>query len=107
MIPIQDVTDADVAFPARVAHLMPAYADIPKEFKVDSTKWNQLVTDWFFSGLTNLALTPKDGVDKTKALRHLKCILGSFEPKHEHKEAAVAYLLSEWFSDATWEKARA
>jgi len=23
--------------------------------------------------------------------------LGSFEPQHEHKEAAVAYLMSLWF----------
>lgn len=104
MIPIQDVTDIDVAFPASVSHLMPAYADIPKPFKDGSTKWNQLATDWFFCGIKNLELTPKDGVDPTKALRHLKCIMGSFEPQHEHKEAAVAYLLSEWFTDVTWNR---
>jgi len=42
-------------------------------------------------------LTPKDGVDVKKAMRALKAALGSFEPKHEHKMAAVGYMLSQWF----------
>jgi hypothetical protein len=28
---------------------------------------------------------------------HLKAIMGSFQPKHEHKTAGVAYLMSLWF----------
>ena len=27
----------------------------------------------------------------------IAAILASFEPKHEHKEAGAAYLLSQWF----------
>ena len=30
---------------------------------------------------------------------HLKSILQSFKPKHERKEAGVAYLMSLWFDD--------
>jgi len=47
---------------------------------------------------------PNDGIDQNKALRHIKAILGSFEPKHEHKEAAAAYLLSLWFKSVKYAK---
>ena len=95
----QDVTDIDMAFPAKVSHLMPTYEEIPDEFKRGSNKWNRLVSTWFFSGFKGAKFVPKDGIEPNHALRHLKCIMGSFEPKHEHKEAAVAYLMSQWFED--------
>lgn len=97
------VSDLDVAFPATVKHLMPSMDSIPQEFHNGSTKWNNLVSAWFFKGLTKLDMSPKDGIEKSDAMRHIKAIMGSFEPKHEHKEAACAYLLSKWFEDATWE----
>lgn len=99
MFPIADIDNATLAFPASVRHLMPPQEDIPDEFKYGATRWNKLFSDWFFSGLSSLELTPKEGVDKDKAMRHIRTIMGSFEPKHEHKEAAVAYLLNEWFAD--------
>ena len=75
------------------------------EFKKHvGTIWNQLQRDWFYHGLASLDLTPRQGVDAQKALRHLSAIQKSFESKHEHKEAAVAYLLSQWFEDEPkWE----
>lgn len=104
MFPIADIDDVTLAFPAGIKHLMPPYADIPEEFKQHlDTKWNRLQSDWFYRGITKLEVTPKPGVNKDKALRHLAAIQGSYEPKHEHKEAAVAFLMSEWFEDATWE----
>lgn len=107
MFPVAEVSPLDMAFPTTVKHLMPPYAEIPAEFKNDRTVWNRLVSDWFFCGVKNLTLTPKDGIDKDKALRHIKTVMGSFEPKHEHKEAACAYLLSQWFEGgATWERAK-
>lgn len=42
-------------------------------------------------------LTARPGVDRDKALVAIKAALGSFEPKHEHKEAGCAFLLHEWF----------
>ena len=94
----------DIAFPASVLHLMPAYEDIPAEYRDMNgrTTWQKLVTDWFFRGVRDLRIDWRDGIDSDKALRHIKCILGSFEPKHEHKEASVAYLLSLWATDAKW-----
>lgn len=97
------VTDLEIAFPVSVRHLIPPYEEIPSEFKkVNGTKWNQLFNEWFFDGVSSLRLKPKDGINKSDAMRHIKCIMGSFQPKHEHKEAAVAYLMSLWFEDATW-----
>jgi len=100
----QSVTDLEMSFPARIEHLMPPYSEIPQEFKDGHTKWNNLFSDWFFSGLSSLSITPKEGIKLEDARRHLHCVMGSFEPKHEHKEAACAYLMSLWFEDAKWEK---
>lgn len=97
-----DVDDLTLAFPASVRKMMPPYEEIPREFRHSSNKWNKLFSDWFFAGIKDLELVPKDGVDLNKALRHIKAIMGSFEPKHEHKEAAVAFLFNEWFSDVKY-----
>jgi len=99
-----DVTDLDLVFGARVVDaLMPSMDEIPDAFRCGAeTKWNRLFSDWFFKGIVNLRLTAKDGVDKEKALRHIKAIMVSFEPAHEHKEAACAYLFSLWFKDAKY-----
>lgn len=87
----------DRAF-GRIDGLLPAMRDIPKEFKQHSgTPWNRWQAEWFYRGLERYPV-PKDGVDLKRAMAHLKCIQGSFEPKHEHKEAGVAYLASLWFS---------
>jgi hypothetical protein len=37
---------------------------------------------------------------RDNAFRALQACLGSFAPKHEHKIAGVAYLLSEWCEPA-------
>ncbi len=100
--PVDDIT---LAFPASVSALMPPMEDIPEEFMRMHGKWNELTTCWFFRGVKDLELKPKEGIDQDVALRHIRAILGSYEPKHAHKEAAVAYLLSLWFDDAKWEPA--
>lgn len=92
----QEVSDVLMAFPGDVMHLMPAYEDVPT---VDA-KWSIFQSHWFLHGLSgDTAINYKDGIDPNKAMRHLACIQGSFEPKHEHKAAAVAYLASRWFND--------
>lgn len=96
----QDVTNADVAFGDNVEKLMPRYAKIPKEFKDGNNYWCAWQSKWFYEGLKDYP-TPKAGIDKKKALRHLATIQKSFEPKHEHKSAAVAYLASLWFETPT------
>lgn len=95
-----NVSKLEMAFAAHVSHLMPPYESIPDEFKNGRTKQNEIVARWFFSGLPGgTKFVPKEGIDAAAALNHIKTILRSYEPKHEHKEAACAYLLDQWFED--------
>lgn len=98
------VTDSDVAFGGSntVRDLMPPMAYIPEDFRRgrgEARKWVELQQQWFYRGLRGYVFEAKAGIDKKAALRHLGTIQGSYEPKHEHKEAAVAYLMSLWFDD--------
>lgn len=100
MFPIKEVTGLDVAFGGNIELLMPRYEDIPKEFKrCSGNVWVDLVNRWFFSGLKNTEFIPKNTVDKSKALAHIRAIMVSFAPAHEHKAAGCAFLLAEWFED--------
>lgn len=104
-----DIDEATAAFPAGLGILIPKYEDIPEVYRENFStdkhieKMRKLFNTCFFKGLKNLTLVPNEGISEYKAWRHVRCIMGSFEPKHEHKEAACVYMLSEWFKDATWE----
>ena len=104
---IPEISDLDFAFPSDALEWMPKKEDIPEQFWRGSTEWNKIVSTWFFRGLPGTSdFIPKDGVDAKKALRAVKATMGSFAPKHEHKEAACAYMLSEWFERVEgWEAA--
>lgn len=99
MISIPTLTLVDVIF-GKIEHL-PAWDDIPAEFKHHNNLYCEFVSDWFFNGLTEAdmaRLTPREDIERGPAFAAVKAILASWEPKHEHKEAGAAYLLSEWFS---------
>ena len=106
MFKVQDVTGFDMAFGGNIKKLVPLYGEIPNEYKYGHTKWNRIVSDFFFSGAKNIKFKPKDGVDGNKAFAHIRAILASWDIKHEHKEAAAAYLMSEWFDDIQYEKGK-
>lgn len=91
------ISDAQYAFPARLKELLPTKEQIPKEFWRGHTPWNRFVSEWFFSGWPARGLYSREDIDPNLAFRHLHTIMRSFEPKHEHKEAAVAWLASRWF----------
>ena len=103
----QEIDDLMLVFPAGTSHLLPPVEVIPEEFDTfnfvrTATKgpdlWLRFQNTWFNEGLgSNTELIPKKGIDPEKAMRHLGAIQGSFEPKHEYKAAAVAYLASLWF----------
>lgn len=99
MTPNTTLTDLDAVFPADVIRLMPAWEDIPEAFKKWTGPWVELAEKWFSQGLSNVALAAKPGIEHAAALRHLSTIMRSFQPKHEHKIAAVAYLMSQWFEE--------
>lgn len=91
------ITGADVAFPT---------FDTPKELSEEAksrgfyngrTKFNELFNQWFFEGLTKSPNFKKD-VDQElaqKAMNFAVCLMGSFTPKHEDKEAVCALIFSE------------
>lgn len=97
-----EVSDVEFAFPADVRHLMPPREEIPEDFKFGTVRmspWAELMQVMFFEGAKLDFLAPRAGFDKVKALRHIRAVLGSFQPKHEHKSETVAYLMSLWFED--------
>lgn len=82
-----------------VFDLMPKYNELPEEFTRGNTKWNDATSRWFFSGIQKSQFTVKEGIDADIAFRHIGRVISDWSPKHEHKEAAVAYLMSLWFKD--------
>lgn len=75
---------------------LPKWEDIPEEFRdFRGNKCTIMASDWFFGQLKELPKV-KPGLDETQVYAALRSILVSFEPKHEHKEAGVGYLISQW-----------
>jgi len=95
MLPVPEVSGLDCAF-GSIKHL-PAYEAIPEEFKSDHNPFVKLQQKWFFTGLDGDEIKPKKGVVAGNAFAALRAIQSSYEPRHEHKQAGVAYLMSQWF----------
>lgn len=51
MFKIKDVNDVDMAFGGNIKNLLPAYNDIPDEYKGFDlqNKWVEMANDWFFA----------------------------------------------------------
>ena len=87
---------------------MPPMESIPQEFKTgDQNFWRRVARSWFYNGLpSNVTFDVKDGIDRDWAFEVITATLSSFAPRHQHKIASVAYMLSEWFEDVdNWQKA--
>jgi hypothetical protein len=98
--PRTGVTRADAYFgPRHIGDFLPAWDAIPDEFKHDRNPWSTVATRWFFEGLPKGLLVAKPGISQNDAIAHLSTVLRSFEPKHEHKKAGAAYLMSLWFEE--------
>jgi hypothetical protein len=104
-LPVPEIDDVTLAFPANALDWMPPWEEIPEEFK-EGNEWTQIASSWFALGLPEtVKFYPHEGVDPEKAFRACRATLGSFQPKHEHKEAAVGYMLSCWFEKVEgWKK---
>jgi len=100
MFPVkQGLTKIDIAFPTGVLECMPELSSIGAYDK--KRDYERVISDWFYVGLKSLDVVPREGVNQGAAIAHIKWVMGSFEPKHEHKIAACAWLLNEWFSEVT------
>ena len=95
-LPIE-INDVDIAFGGQAMKILPPYDAIPDEFKRPGNQWVKWSGDWFFKGLDRYPVA-KEGIDLSLAMSNLSAVQRSFAPKHEHKEAGVAYLASLWFS---------
>lgn len=78
-----------------VYDMMPKYGESPN---VDR-KWERAVSKWFFAGIEKSAFKVKPGINADDAFRHLRAVISSWLPKHEHKTEAAAFLMSLWFDD--------
>lgn len=92
-------TMLDISFGTNnIGNFLPNWNEIPEEYKCRSHAMAILVRRWFFNGLPKSSIfTPRKGVDKLKALAHIKVCMLSWDPSHEHKEAGCAYLLDLFF----------
>jgi len=94
----QETTAADRAFPARFVRLMPDPATIPDRYWRRDHPWSGVTMRFITNSWTNSAqFAPRPGVDGERAFWHLYTLCGSYGPRHEHKEAAVALLAERWF----------
>ena len=92
----QAVNDVTLAFPAQIENLIPDPKDIPDEFW-DGNAWTEFASYWFNYGLpADTKAFMRTGIDGATAFRHLQAIKGSYQPKHQHKLAALGFLASRW-----------
>lgn len=111
ILPVE-ISDASLAFPADALDYMPKWDDIPDDFQrltEVSVEWYSFAGTWFTRGIgseyTGFLCTQIDDetrLDGETVTRQISAILGSYAPKHEHKMAAVAYLLSLWIDSAVY-----
>ena len=104
MHPIPKLSEVDVAFPANIEWI-PPLSDIPAKYhRPQNTKAGRFFLSLFFRGiaLDRLGMLPREGVVAEAAWRALVVCLTTFGIKHEHKEAAFAFLIDQWFRDIRW-----
>ena len=100
--PVVEVNDVDMAFPAR--KVWPDYEVIPDKYKRRDHPYVELFSGVFFDGKSSLFRgVPREGIDPEKAWRHLVCVFGTYGIQHEHKEAAVCFLIDSFFRLAWFE----
>lgn len=100
------VTDLYMVFPASAVTdgYLPPMDEIPKKYRRDQSAWNVFVRDWMHGRFHDVSMLPAEDATWTaeEAYRHIQVVLRSFEPKHEHKMAAAAYLADLWFLSVRW-----
>lgn len=96
-----EVDQLTLAFPANLGALLPATDAIPPDYR-NRRQWESFARKWFAGTLPEgVHMHATEGIDARAAGRHLTAVLRSYEPKHEHKIAGVAWLASRWFDKVT------
>lgn len=55
---------------------------------------NRLFSAWFYNGIKDVVVKDLDNAEK--AFKYMRTLMGSFTPKHEHKEAVCAMIIDEF-----------
>ncbi|MFA5130476.1 MAG: hypothetical protein WC477_06230 [Patescibacteria group bacterium] len=63
------------------------------ESKPEDRKWNDMMESLFFNGGKVPVNETLPEEYRTNGLRMLRAVIGSFEPKHEHKEKVCGLIL--------------
>lgn len=94
--PLFEVSDPEVAFGWRGPWL--TREECGDFYGFGHDVYSKAVEGLFFSGgkLEDYGLKFKPEIDATKALRAIRAMLCSWEPKHEIKQGTVATALSQW-----------
>lgn len=104
---VVSVSDADLAFPARGAEMLPDEKLVTPEFLASNAykKWSALFHQLFYSGSPprkKLELYPKEGADSDAVWRMICCAMGTYGCKHERKVEGVAFMFDYFFKDYAW-----
>ena len=96
------VDDVSMAFPANALEYMPPMDKMPPPFRDDHDSHPAMVLvrrlNFGPPIPANVEFHAVEGISAEMAFRQIRMIGGSFAPKHEHKEAAMAYFISIWFT---------
>ena len=94
------VDQVNYAFPAHVIGiLIPEWQDLPEQFRDGNSGFEELASHACFNCVELKPEVVRVDVDLSAANRQLSAVSRSFEPAHQHKEAALAYLLSLWLRE--------
>ena len=88
-----------VAFPAKVDHLIPAMAEIPREFFNSSNIFARMANEYFYSGTPGKSAEGsvlKEGVEPSMIRNHMHCVRNCYALQQDHKLASLAFLFSCW-----------
>lgn len=89
---IDSITEVEHAFSTN--RLLPTWEEIPVEFK-SGNKFTMLVEALFYgSEIPSFEMEIDDSIDNELLKRCVYAHLASYAPKHEHKIAGVAYMIS-------------
>ena len=82
----------------RSADFAPPLWQIPSRFTSTPDAWGHVASTLMWAGSSAiLSAVPRPSIDRDQALLHVGAVLLAIDLTVEHREAAAAYLLSEWF----------
>lgn len=91
---VASITQLELAF--GTTRFLPAEDAIPQEFYSARNIYVQIITAIFLGGaIPDGEITIHDGIEAETLNRFIRAHVASFEPRHQHKIAGVAYLLSQ------------